>query len=1682
MATRVTFDWQGMSERQYNKGIENKAYVPKNSSEASEANGGKRGSAVSSARQAASKVWDSVSRISEPNTPLLNVYKASADTNALADVLTQNEKDERDILGYSPYTGDPEDIARDMWRQYGVDNAADYRHVSNALADSLLSGTVDAARNTVNFVGYSAQTIPKDAYVNDRMNELSFGSEAANREADRLYEEYRRENPNGEATREKLFENAVRAEYEEKFGKTELRDIASFGKKYSEDTQEAVSELNEAAQKDAQFYRTVGNMLPYITVSAVTGGVGAATGIKAITTAGKILSSSQMYLSAAGQAAEQAFKNGASAEDAVRYGNAVGAIELGTEAMFSGLGKAVGGVFGDVGLVNKVLERAQKSMGAGTYTAVNYIVSTVGEGFEELVSEFGDYAAARIIDEGIDPRTVSEVKADALEAFTSGALLSFFMQTASLMSQGVPAEEAVQQSVDQYIEENRETIRDLADKSYAKRATRILNDEALLREYTETYGAPTGSKTQQAETIAKTLYQADHRRTHPVTEESWYQGNTDSSYVPEAADNSPRFTGTQSYVRGLLMEHTPRSANEIIQNREYRAAFEQLTGQSLDGMSTNKAKALILGIDPNTITVPDNPPGWYDASESTREYNPLADTLVGETQSTDGTPLADTLTNRGNLGGYQYSFVPNGRTGEYEFTVQTPDGREITGTSFNPMDDINEIATRDRLTDASGSVPQTNGSENPNSSFAENPSQTGETAPSVPENRTPMRETPNTGNMKDSQTGWSVRNAAVTPDEVRAAIDKGRENNEWNTRYFTITNDATTAAATQEIVEKGWEKARQDWHDAVIQGKAGDQMTAMGAILYNNAVSAGNMQEAMDIFSDLNMLGKTTGRGLQAFRILKNLSPDSRLYMINRSISNMKSRGRLSSDFRFSDEALNEYAQAKTDKARDAAVARMQKEVGNAMTSSFLDRWTALRYLNMLGNFKTQERNIVGNVAMLLNSTVKYDLQTVIEFAANKASGGRVKRTTALVGGKYLKAGMKDAKTFMDIIQNGGRYNDQVYTDEFQRGAVENKTVFRFKPLEMYRKATNWMTENGDVIFNVVVYGRSVAGYLKANGMDANTYSEIVNGTRTPSAEEAALLDDARVFAIKEAQDATFHDNNAFSDWVTKIGRRADTPKWARAIVEGTLPFRRTPANVAARAEEYSPLGLINTAVNAVKAAKGTATANDVINSLSKTLTGSGMIALGFALRNLGVLRGGEDDDDKKWFDTMNGRQEYALVLPNGDTYTIDWAAPTSILLFFGSQVADIAASEEGFSWKNMEEIVTDMSEPFIQMSMLQGIDDTLNDIKYSDNNLLQLAANAFVSYMTQGITNTFAGQIARSLEDERMTYYVDPESDVPDWIQKAAGKTILKIPNVFGLLDNARDTFTTAYIDAWGRRADSGSLMENTISPGYIGEDRVTEVEEELYRLNDSTYDSTGVNVFPRQTFSSQKVTVYNDDGGTESRYLSKEEFTRYAEVRGQTSLDLVSRLLGSEGYRYMGDIEKAEAIENIYNYAAHKAAAAVESTTKEDKLDGLKSDDIVRYYTVSGLTDSMNDRTRDFDAIERGIELYSSASDEVKKLFGSDMEKLSDAKKAKVGMKEYFAVKDGTEDTTNAAFARSVRRNARNKVYFMRSRMTDNMRVGFDKAVKIYPIDDIIDAYIAKNEKRDLTEVQKTIVNMIY
>ena len=789
---------------------------------------------------------------------------------------------------------------------------------------------------------------------------------------------------------------------------------------------------------------------------------------------------------------------------------------------------------------------------------------------------------------------------------------------------------------------------------------------------------------------------------------------------------------------------------------------------------------------------------------------------------------------------------------------------------------------------------------------------------------------------KISQTVRTVLEAKATPEEMVPDIETLALEGKYS--YEVYSDKAAIADASRTIKRVGWAQALTDWKSAMKAGNVSKKNTAMGWALYNNAANSGDTETALDVLSDMVQHQRSAAQALQATRILKQLSPETQLYQAQRSIANLQTQ--LNEEYGDDkapklkiDQTLAEQFMKAADQAeRDAVLANIYRDIGKQMPSRFKDKWNAWRYLAMLGNVRTHVRNVVGNAGFVPVVAAKNVVATGIEKAVYRLSGGKMQRSKEFVTGKggkaLLEAAAQDYAKVADVAMGGGKYSDFANANKY---IEEGRVIFKIvKPLEAARKANSRALDREDAWFSKPHYAYAMAQYCKANGITAEMIAK--GGDKVVKARE---------YAIKEAQKATYRDTNAFSQAISELGRMGRNSKngakrTIATVMEGILPFRKTPANILARGVEYSPIGLLNGFKQAIfDVQKGTKTAAEAIDAISAGLTGTGLLALGLFWAAQGVVRGHGDDDDKENdFMELAGHQAYALELPNGTSITLDWLAPECLPFFVGVNLWELTdGGDKPATMADWLTAISQVSEPMLEMSCLQSLNDVFDSVGYASSNglpgLPTALVNAATSYVSQGIP-TILGQAERTGEGLRYTTFTSKNSKLTNNVQYALGRASAKIP--------IWDYSQIPYIDAWGRTESTGEVgtraFNNFLNPAYTSTVDMSAMEEELLRL----YEVTGENVFP-----SRAKKYFNADN--QEINLTGEQYVTYAQKKGGEAYKWLTELTQSAAYRNMSNEEKVECIDYIYKAANEVAKAKVVSSYEPTKWvkEALKGGGVV-------------------------------------------------------------------------------------------------------------------------------------------
>ena len=744
---------------------------------------------------------------------------------------------------------------------------------------------------------------------------------------------------------------------------------------------------------------------------------------------------------------------------------------------------------------------------------------------------------------------------------------------------------------------------------------------------------------------------------------------------------------------------------------------------------------------------------------------------------------------------------------------------------------------------------------------------------------------------KVSQTVRTILEAKATPDAAVPNIEELTATGAFS--YETYTDKAAIADAESTIRDKGYATALAEWSESVGKGEVSKANTATGWALYNAAANAGDLKSAMTVLTKMVGHQRNAAQAVQATRILKSMSPEGQLYGVQRSVGNLqeelkKKYGKNAPDLKIDPNLAENLLKAKDQKARDEATKELFRDIGRQMPSRFVDKWNAWRYLAMLGNPRTHVRNIVGNAFFAPVVAAKSLTATAIEGAVDRVSGGKLERTKGAVGlGKadraLLSSAWADYANVQDSALGGGKYSDFANANQY---IEEGRVIFRNKALEKARKSNTRALDAEDIWFSRPHYAYALAQYCKANHISAE---QVATGKG---------MDKARAYAVQEAQKATYRDTNALSQAISDLGRyrgKGPVGKGISTVMEGVLPFRKTPANILARGLEYSPAGLLKgLTYDLYQVRKGNLSGAEAIDHISAGMTGTGLLAFGVYCAAQCLVRGaGGDDKDRKAFAELQGHQNYALELPDGTSITLDWLAPEVLPFFIGVNLWEMTQGEkEPLTLSAILRASANVTEPLLEMSCLQSLNDVFDAVGYASsgdlNGLTAALVTAATSYLTQGVP-TVLGQFERTGQEERMTTYTEKNAFLTPDAQYTLGRISGRIPGW--------DYNQIPYIDAWGRTENAGGAakraVDNFVNPAYTSKVGSSPMEDELTRL----YDATGEkNVFPVR--AGKYFTVNG-----ERKDLTAEEYVTYATKKGQLSHTLVTELTGSKSYQSMTD-----------------------------------------------------------------------------------------------------------------------------------------------------------------------------------
>ncbi len=1352
-----------------------------------------------------------------------------------------------------------------------------------------------------------------------------------------------------------------------------------------------------------------------------------------------------MAAQAGGSAAQDAYQNGATLEQAATYGTASGALEAGTEMLFGGLAGLGRGVLdSSVGsVVNQAINRlggtkaGQVMSGLAQNSLVRALADSAGEGVEEVISTaLSPYLERAIYDPDAENATAEELIQSALLGAAAGGV--FQGLGAIARRAGVNA----------------------GDNSPRETATMRREDRGMLvpqlRTATEstTDTSPVSQDTQRA-TMPQTASEGQNNTAStgetvnglvPITDrEATSLSTGKNNIIARKASDIINFVRNAIQKKGgperLYMGTIPNSAAQTILDStgvDVAGYSAILPGDSVQHIVRNHGNVKTeeargnqavteedIALIPHVISAPDSVVLSDRADVLGRPVllisKQIGNTYVTAQAVTDGrhalttnslwikkeknpTPIPDAGASTNPEGNARSALESSSSNSSIpQTTPNVNPGGILLPTADNPNLPVGETRSYDAAEDTGplpirlpGPETETRMNDSVHEEGVVRAEDSTGAAPygfdrysnmlneygAIPEGENPARvvDVPvsTDGNDRVSRAARTVMEAQATPENMLGDIAQAIADGELS--HEVLTDKSAMRQARDTVETEGFASAMARFKQQVNRGNGGKNTVALGQVLLNNAMNAGDAKATIDILTDYASLSTRTGQALQAQRMFKKLSPEGQLYGIQRSVLNLQEEVQKNfpdATIEIDPELVQEFQNQTDQTGRDQVMEKIYQNVADQVPSSWRDKWNAWRYMAMLANPRTHIRNFFGNLLFQPFRIIKDKVASGVEGLVGAVNPNFKKTKSFAASPSLYKAAWKDWKNVKEVL-SGNKY------DDIRSEINSRRTIFRSKAarsLELVRRGNSAVLEAEDAIFKRLTYTDALAGYLHANGVTAE---QLANGE-----VNSDLLAKARDYAGQEALKATYQDRNQFSDLVSRRFQEDTTAsKAANTAIDAVLPFRRTPANILVRGFEYSPAGLLKSlTADLYQVKRGNMSGAEAIDHIAAGLTGSALFGLGMYLLSEGlVTSGGSDDEEQEDLNALTGKQNYALNLPGGGSVTLDWLAPEALPFFMGVEFME-ALGEGGFDLETITDALSSISEPMLELSMLQSLNDLIDSVSFAESSekMVSMAGSALVSYLTQAIP-TLGGQIERTSESDRMSSFTDRNSPIPRDLQYALSRASARLPG---------DYQQIPYIDAWGRAESNGGPFErafnNFLNPAYTSTTNITAADEEIQRLLDA--GQTGV--VPDRVSQSQKV----DD-----QYLTADQYVQYATTKGQTSYDIVSEMVGSDLYQNMTDEQKANAIKTAYQYAGHIAAeevspsheadSYVEAAKNAQKDMGISTADYLLLYDTYGKSGvdrikKMMDAGTDLDAAIKAATSISGLEPETGEDDVSDLQK---------------------------------------------------------------------------------------------
>jgi hypothetical protein len=564
-------------------------------------------------------------------------------------------------------------------------------------------------------------------------------------------------------------------------------------------------------------------------------------------------------------------------------------------------------------------------------------------------------------------------------------------------------------------------------------------------------------------------------------------------------------------------------------------------------------------------------------------------------------------------------------------------------------------------------------------------------------------------------------------------------------------------------------------------------------------------------------------------------------------------------------------------------MAKAQQVAADKMPQSMKNKVTQLKRIMMLSNPRTDVRNLAGNMPLTGTEMMSNAIAATIDKVMSEKRGTQRTISAKPEIGAFAQGFAKGfGETVSDIKQgvNTYRMGEESTTQyEMPRGRTFDNAF-----LNGIDKAVNYGLMFGDRPFFEGHYNKRMAE-LERLGYDITS-------------------DEAKADAYGHAVDMVFQSDSDMAKGASGIREALNnllTVGDMFALGDFVVPFVQTPANIADKLLDYSPVGLARAVGQLGKSNTEAFDQKLFSQRLGRSLTGMGILAVSYALAEAGILTGSSDDDaEKRRAMEVSGWKPYSIKIGN-TYYDYSFIQPVGMLMAIGADMY-----KEGQSVDDLTDLVAVSGAGikggvncFFNMSFFSSLTDFFGGYGDTASNM----GKAVLDFPTQ-----FAPAVVNAANKSIDPYQRETYDDDP--IKRTINKFVAKTP-ASQTLPKKLDVYGNEMMHNQGRNAVQRTI-ENMLFPSTVSQKTPNALNDELLRLNKSTGSKSQFLSYPANKL----------DLGSAGEYrLSGEERNTFIKNANGYASEQMNKLIQTKEYKVMSDAKKVKVLSDIEKYAKYLA-----------------------------------------------------------------------------------------------------------------------------------------------------------------